>query len=82
MRLNKIEKEQLKSGNIISRNTEKDFIVDLNVHFPPIFSNSNFSYSKIAQLSTSLIGSVHCGYLMTHNNKFSFCKLRVAYNDL
>ena len=26
--------EQMKSGNINTRNTEKNIIVDLNVHFP------------------------------------------------
>ena len=31
--LNKIEQEQMKSSNINTRNTEKDIIVDLNVHF-------------------------------------------------
>ena len=51
--LNKIEKEQMKSGSINTRNTEKDIIVDLNDVFSPKFSRSNFSESKIAELCKS-----------------------------
>ena len=44
----------MKSGNINTRNTERDITVDLNVHFfHPMFSRSNFSKSKIDQLRKS-----------------------------
>ena len=46
----------MKSGNINTRNTEKDIIVDLNVHFIlPCFPDQTFHNPRLLNCANQLI---------------------------
>ena len=54
--INKIEKEQMKSGNINTRNKEKDIIIDLNVHFFfPCYPDQTYHHLRLLNCANQFI---------------------------